>query len=67
MKAKQHAGNKITVRWSLVVYDILVLLLIHTFLLVVYGDTSMLSAVDVIVQILLSGICIFSFRLALGV
>ncbi len=53
--------KKITIRWQLVIYDAVILVLVDLMLLVFSG--SDLSAADVLSQIVIAGICVFSARL----
>ena len=54
--------KKNTIRWQLVIYDVVILVLVELMLLVFSG--SNLSAAGVLSQVIIAGICVFSARLA---
>ncbi len=53
--------KKITIRWQLIIYDVVILVLVDLMLLAFSG--SNLSAAGVLSQVIIAGICVFSARL----
>ena len=60
---KNSTAKKIHVRWTLVLYDLLIYLIIAAFLLGIYAGNDKLSFSGIIQQIILSATCIFFTRL----
>ena len=60
---KNNGNKKRNIRWTLVLYDIVIYLVVAALLLVLYGGNDKLATVTVIQQMLLSAICVFAARL----
>ena len=60
---KSNGNKKRNIRWTLVLYDIAIYLIVAALLLIFYSGDAKLSSQTVIQQMLLSVICIFSARL----
>ena len=60
---KSNGNKKRNIRWTLVLYDIVIYLVVAALLLVLYGGNDKLATVTVIQQMLLSAICVFAARL----
>ncbi len=58
---------KFYIRWPLVIYDILILLVVQLFFLAVYGKEPRLSLTGIAIEALLSMLCIFYVRGICGV
>lgn len=58
----KRAARKYTVRWMLVLYDIICFLLVDLLLLVMYGGYDKLEPIDILIQSALSLACIFCAR-----
>ena len=60
---KNNGNKKRNIRWTLVLYDIVIYLVVAALLLVLYGGNDKLATVTVIQQMLFSAICVFAARL----
>lgn len=60
---KNNGNKKRNIRWTLVLYDIVIYLVVAALLLVLYGGNDKLATVTVIQQMLLSATCVFAARL----
>lgn len=60
---KNNGNKKRNIRWTLVLYDIVIYLVVEALLLVLYGGNDKLATVTVIKQMLLYAICVFAARL----
>ena len=58
----KRAARKYTVRWMLVLYDLICFLLVDLLLLVMYGGYDKLEPIDILIQSALSLACIFCAR-----
>ena len=58
----KRAARKYTVRWMLVLYDLICFLLVDLLLLVMYGGYDRLEPIDILIQSALSLACIFCAR-----
>ena len=59
--------KKFNIRWKLVAYDIIILLVVNLVLLALYRGNESLSAAEVTAQTALSLVCVFSARVLGGV
>lgn len=60
---KINGNKKRNIRWTLVLYDMVIYLVVAVLLLVLYGGNDKLATETIIQQMLLSVICVFSARL----
>lgn len=60
---KNNGNKKRNIRWTLVLYDIVIYLVVAVLLLILYGGDDKLATTTVIQQMLLSAICVFAARL----
>ena len=60
---KKNTEHNKSVRWTLVVYDIVVYGVVAVILLGLYGGMDKLSPMGIIQQVALSAVCIFAARL----
>lgn len=60
---KSNGNKKRNIRWTLVLYDMVIYLVVAVLLLVLYGGNDKLATETVIQQMVLSILCIFSARL----
>ncbi len=65
--SQKRAARKYTVRWMLVLYDLLCFLLVDLLLLVMYGGYDRLEPIDILIQSALSLACIFGARFAVNI
>ena len=54
--------KKFNIRWKLVAYDVIILLVVNLVLLALYRGNESLSAAEVTAQTTLSLVCVFSAR-----
>lgn len=60
---KSNGNKKRNIRWTLVLYDMIIYLVVAALLLVLYGGNDKLSTPTVVQQMILSVLCIFAARL----
>ncbi len=63
----KRAARKYTVRWMLVLYDLICFLLVDLLLLVMYGGYDRLEPIDILIQSALSLVCIFGARFVVNI
>ena len=63
----KRAARKYTVRWMLVLYDLICFLLVDLLLLVMYGGYDKLEPIDILIQSALSLVCIFGARFVVNI
>ncbi len=59
----KSAPKKINIRWQLVFYDIIIFLISEFILFVIYRDSSGISVPGILIQALLSFLCLFTVRI----
>lgn len=60
---KSNGNKKRNIRWTLVLYDMIIYLVVAALLLVLYGGNDKLSTPTIVQQMILSVLCIFAARL----
>lgn len=60
---KSNGNKKRNIRWTLVLYDMIIYLVVAALLLVLYGGNDKLSTPTIVQQMILSVLCIFATRL----
>lgn len=60
---KTNGNKKRNIRWTLVLYDMIIYLVVAVLLLVLYGGNDKLLTPTVVQQMILSVLCIFAARL----
>lgn len=60
---KSSGNKKRNIRWTLVLYDMIIYLVVAALLLVLYGGNDKLSMPTIVQQMILSVLCIFAARL----
>ena len=62
MNLKSSVRKKFNIRWTLVLYDLLVYAAVAALLLVLYSGSDRLSETGILYQVCLSAVCIFAAR-----
>ena len=60
---KSNGNKKRNIRWTLVLYDMIIYLVVAVLLLILYGGNDKLATPTVVQQMILSVLCIFAARL----